>query len=174
MPDTCNNPYPGKSVQWLLGKILCYLRQVFGADPSGTVPVSGSVSVTGPLPAGTNTIGATMDAGPAWATVRGIAGVPFASADQSAAPASVTDIPTIGQSLVVDDILVSVDTDMAVTLKEETSGTVIHGPFYMAANSTLQVTLRGKTKLPVANKRLQVITSAAGNIMVEATYHSEA
>jgi hypothetical protein len=100
--------------------------------------------------------------------------VPFTSADQHSAVASVTDAPTTGQNLVIDDLVISVDTAMTVTFKEETSGTVIRGPLYLAANTVTQITLRGKTKLPTANKKLQVITSVAGNIMVEATYHSEA
>lgn len=128
------------------------------------------------LPAGANLLGAIKDAGPNWTTVWGIAGVPFTSADQHSAVASVSDAPTGGQKLVIDDLLISVDTTMSVTLKEETSGTVIAGPFYLPANSgPVQITPRGKGwKLATADKKLQVITSVAGNIMVQAGYHSEA
>ena len=134
----------------------------------------GAISNEG-TPTGNVTAGGITDAGPAWTTVRGVVGVPFVSSNQSGSLASVTDAPVSGQKLVIDDLLVSVDTGMAVTFKEETSGNpVVHGPFYMPANSVLQVTLRGKTKLSTANKKLQVITSASGNITVEATYHSEA
>lgn len=130
--------------------------------------------VTTTLPAGTNTIGATSDAGPSWTSVWGVAGVPFASADQHSVVASVTDAPTSGQKLCIDDLIVSVDTAMNVTFKEETSGTVMFGPWYLPANTTLQVTLRGKKKLATADTKLQVITSVAGNITVQAGYHSEA
>lgn len=134
-----------------------------------------SKSVQAATPAGTNTIGATMDAGPSWTTVWGIVGVPFTSADQHSAAASVTDAPTSGQKLVIDDILVSVDTAMWVTFKCETTAVVIAGPFYLPANGSLQITPRGKgKKLATADKKLQVITSVAGNIMVDVGYHSEA
>lgn len=114
------------------------------------------------------------DNGPAWTTVRGVAGVPVASADMTTA-ANVTDAPTSDEKLVIDDILVSVGaTAMSLTFTDETSGAVIHGPLYFAANSTQQITLRGKTKLPVANSKLKCTASAAGNVTIEATYHSEA
>lgn len=123
------------------------------------------------LPAGTAADPiATSDAGPAWTTARAIVN----SADASGGVVSLTAAPTTGQKIVVDDLLISTDTALSVTFKEETSGTVIRGPIYLAANSTAQITLRGKTKLPVANKKLQFITSVAGNITVEASYHSEA
>lgn len=114
------------------------------------------------------------DAGPSWTSVWGVAGVPFNSADQSGGVASVTDAPTAGQKLVIDDLLISVDTDMSVTFKEETSGTILLGPLYFSANNGVQqVTARGKLKLPTADKKLQVITSASGHITVSAGYHSE-
>ena len=113
------------------------------------------------------------DGGPAWTTVRGVGGVPVTLADMTTATA-VTDAPTTGQKLVIDDILVSTDTAMNVTFIEETSLTVIRGPIYLGANTTTQTTLRGLTKLPVANKKLMCEASVAGNITVEVGYHSEA
>lgn len=114
------------------------------------------------------------DAGPSWQTTRGVSGVPFTSANQSASAASVTDAPATGQKIVVDDVIVSVDTAISVTFKEETSGTVVLGPIYMPANSMAQITTRGRLKLATADKKLQVQTSAAGNISVTTFYHSEA
>lgn len=115
------------------------------------------------------------DNGPAWTTVWGVSAAPFTSADQHSAVASVTDAPTSGQKIVVDDILVSVDTAMNVTFKIETAGTVIYGPFYLPSNGTMQFTPRGKgRKLATADKKLQVLTSVSGNIMVDVSYHSEA
>ena len=122
--------------------------------------------------AGTN-FDRARDDGPAWTSVYGVAGARFTSADQSAAVASVTDAPTGGQKLVVTDVLVSVGAAVRVDFSEETSGTII-ATLYMAANSSQQWTPRGKTKLATADKKLQVRTSAAGNIAVTAHYFSEA
>src|ERR1035437_2256350 len=73
---------------------------------------------------GTNLVGvSTQDDGPEWTSVWGVAGVPFTSADQHSAAASVTDAPTGGQKLIIDDLIVSIGTAMSVTFKEETSGT---------------------------------------------------
>ncbi len=105
----------------------------------------------------------------------GVSGVPFTSVDQSGGVASITDAPTSGQKIVVTDIFVSVDSKMAVTFKEETSGTVISGPYYLSVDETLHLSALGKMwKLATANKKLQVVTSASGNIMVDVGYYSEA
>lgn len=143
-------------------------------DGLETLITATNAALAAAIPAGTNTIGATLDAGPSWTSVWGVSGVPFTSADQHSAVASVTDVPTSGQKLCIDDLIFSTDTAMNVTFKEETSGTVVFGPWYLPANTTIQVTPRGKKKLPTANKKLQVITSVAGNITVQAGYHSEA
>jgi hypothetical protein len=141
------------------------------ANANEVVVKSGTVAVTGGYPA----IQPTSDSGPSWVSAHGIAGVPFTSADQHSAAASVTSAPTGGQKLVVTDILVSVDTAMWVTLKEETSAVIITGPYYLPANGTLQLTTRSKIwKLPTADKKLQVLTSVAGNVMADIGYYSEA
>lgn len=135
-----------------------------------------ALATSATLAAGSAAIGSAQDSGPSWTPAHGIAGVPFTSADQHSAVASVTSAPTSAPlNLVFTDLIVSVDTAMSVTFKEETSGTVICGPFYMAANSSVQFTPRSfrAWKLPVANKKLQVLTSVAGNIMVDAHYFSE-
>ncbi len=148
------------------------------ADPLPVTTAAGSaligkVGIDQTTPGTTNAV-VSKDNGPFWTSVWGVSGVPFASADQHSAVASVTDAPTSGQKLCIDDIIFSTDTAMNVTFKEETSGTVMFGPWYVPANTTLQVTLRGKKKLATADKKLQVITSVAGNITVQAGYHSEA
>lgn len=105
----------------------------------------------------------------------GVAGVPFTSADASAADAAVSDTPGAGLKLVVTDIAFSVGAAMTVTFKEETSGAVVYGPFYMAANSSFLLTFRAKgKKLNVANKKLMVRTSVAGAVTVNAAYYAEA
>lgn len=116
----------------------------------------------------------TYDAGASWNSGWGVGGSPFTSADQHSAAADVTDAPISGDKLVIDDIFVSVDTSMSVTFKEATSGTVVAGPFYLSANLPYQFTPRGKLKTFVKDRKLQVITSVSGNIMVLVSYHSEA
>lgn len=113
----------------------------------------------------------TSDAGAAWASTLGVSDARFTSADASSAAADVTDAPASGQPLIITDIIVSVDTAMRVDFKEETSGEVKLS-LYMAANSAMQVTPRGEIEL-AADKKLQVQTSAAGNIAVTALYYSE-
>jgi hypothetical protein len=85
----------------------------------------------------------------------------------------VTAAPTSGQKIVIDDIILSVDTAMWVLFEEETSGTDII-KLYMAANSAAQVTPRGRIKLPTADRKLRMDASVAGNIAVTVCYHSEA
>lgn len=116
--------------------------------------------------------GDTEDGGPAWNTVFGVSGARFLSANQSASPAAVTDAPTAGKKLVITDIVLSVDAAMRVDFKEETTGTVFFS-VYMGANSAGQITPRSELKLPTADKRLQVQTSAPGNIAVTVFYYSE-
>lgn len=112
------------------------------------------------------------DAGTSWTTSWGVSNVPVTSADMSSV-ASVTGAPETGSKIVIDDIFMSVGAAMTVTFKEETSGTVMFGPFYLPANGSLQITPRGKRKLPVADKKLQAITSTSGNISITVGYHSE-
>lgn len=132
-----------------------------------------SLSTTTTLAAGTAAIGSTTDGGAAWTTVFGVSGARFTSADQSAAVASVTDAPTSGQKLVITDIEISVDTEMRVDFTVESSATIILS-VYMAANSTVALCTRSKRKLATADKKLQVRTSAAGNVAVGVLYYSEA
>ena len=128
------------------------------------------------LKASSAIIGAARDAGPSWTSVHGVAGVPFTSADAQTA-AAVTDAPTSGQKLVITDLLISNNSAVAIQLTfiEETSGTVITGPFALPSGTSIQLTTRSKGwKLPVADKKLMVDASAAGAIMVDAHYYSEA
>jgi len=136
------------------------------ASNQSAVPVS--LATAPALVAGSATIGATMDAGPAWTPVY----LHTASADATGI-VDVTGAPASGQKIVVDDIMVSVDTAMKLTFEDETAGTDLL-VLYMAANSTAQVTPRGKIKLPVADKKLRMDASVAGNVAVTVCYHSEA
>ena len=120
-----------------------------------------------------NPIGATTDLGPAWAQSFGVSGARVTSVDASGAAVSITAAPDSGSKIVVDDVLLSADSAMRVDLKEETSGTVL-ASIYLPAYGVVQFTPRGKLKLATANKKLQLQTSAAGNVAATAFYHSEA
>lgn len=138
------------------------------------VPVSGPLTDT-ELRASVVPVKGT-DNGPAWTSAHGVSSVPFTSADAQTA-AAVTDAPTSGQKLVITDLFVSNNSAVAIqfTFVEETSATVITGPYALPAGTCAQLTPRGKGwKLPTANKKLMVDASAAGNIMVDAHYFSEA
>jgi hypothetical protein len=137
---------------------------------TATTPIP--ITATTPIPITAVTPVPVYDAGSNFTDLNGVAGAPFTSADQTAAVASVTDAPTSGQKLVISDLIISVDTAMRVDFTVESSATVIES-IYMAANSTVNVITRAKRKLAPANKKLQVKTSAAGNIRVNAFYHSE-
>jgi hypothetical protein len=115
-----------------------------------------------------------MDGGTSVTSVWGVAGVPFVSANATTA-VNISDAPTSGQKIVIDDIILSVGADMDITIKEETSGAVIFGPWYCSAKSgPMQITLRGKRKLATANKKVQIQTSVAGTVTCTMGYHSEA
>ena len=103
-------------------------------------------------------------------------GVPFTSADQHSAKAAVTDAPVDPlRRLVIDDLMVSADTNMTVTFYEETTNTVVAGPYFVLARQPIPLigtVSRGK-RLTTVNKRLMVQTSVSGNITVECGYHEE-
>lgn len=177
LPAVANSAAPTHSeakAHYLSTDLTGNVRSVLKAETTkviGTVNIAASQSVG--LAAGVAAIGSTTDGGASWTTVFGVSGARFTSADQSAGVASVTDAPTSGQKLVITDIEVSVDTAMRVDFLEETTGTVISS-IYMAENSTVNLITRSKRKLATANKKLQVQTSAVGNISVVAYYYSEA
>lgn len=102
----------------------------------------------------------------------GVGGVPVTSADASAADLALTDAPGAAAHIYADYVDLSVGaTALAVTFKEETSGTVIAGPIYMAANSSFRVPIR-RTLPGAVNKKLVLRTSAAGNISALAAWRA--
>lgn len=139
---------------------------VQGVAGGTAIPVSGSVTV-GALPAGTNSIGGTKDNGSFWTVVRTVT----TSADMTTA-AALTAAPTSGQKIVVDDLIISTDTAMVLTIQEETSGDVFC-VLYLAASSTVQLTPRDGFKANAVNKKFFGDASVAGNLTVTAFYHSE-
>jgi hypothetical protein len=97
----------------------------------------------------------------------------LSSADANAAAVNLTGAPGAGVKAVIHSIYISTLTAMIITLKEETSGTVLMR-INVAANSNM-VPLTGlNLKLPVANKKLQAQTSAAGQIDFLVEYTTEA
>lgn len=130
-----------------------------------------AVRDAGPLPAGTNVIG-QANALPAPA-ILGVAGARFHSADQSGAPAAVTDAPTAGQKLVITDLIISAQTNMVLTFTEQTSGTILL-VVDVLAHVPLPLSFRGKLKLLTADKKLMVQASVAGVIDISPLYFSEA
>lgn len=87
--------------------------------------------------------------------------------------AAVTDVPTSGQYLVIEDLLVSAGAAMAVDFEEETTTKLLFR-VYLPANGTFHYTPKGKNKLHTADKRLMVKSNAVGNVAVTTTYFSEA
>lgn len=139
------------------------LVKAFGVTAAGVV-VPLKVAADGTLQASDN--------GPAWTSVFGVSGEAVSSADASSTPLVITDAPTTGQKIVLDDVEISVDTAMTVTLRTTTDGKVL-GKYYLPANGTIQITTRGRKKAPTANQTLEVLASVSGSVSVCATYHSE-
>jgi hypothetical protein len=141
----------------------------------GALAVPGTSDGTGnslvaPMVALVNPDGSIASGGAVTGT-HGIGGVPFNSADATTLVA-VTSAPPADETLYITDLFVSTDTDMSVVFKEETSGTVIAGPFYLGANVPVQFTpLSNQWKTAVATKKLMVQASVAGNITVDVHYN---
>lgn len=95
------------------------------------------------------------------------------SADMSGGSVDLTPAPASGKKVCVKDLIVSAAAGMVLTLKEETSGTVI-AAIAIPSGDTRVVNLSSRLKLAVADKKLQGQSSAAGNIYVTVVYYSEA
>ncbi len=105
--------------------------------------------------------------------INGVAGVPFASADQSGAAAAVSDAPGASKKLYLVGLTISAGaTAQLMTFTEETSGTVV-GKFNVPANTTLHFDFANPLHTAVANKKLMVQTGASGVISVLAQYYVE-
>lgn len=129
---------------------------------AGAAKVDGS-AVTQPVSDNSTAWTASFGVGSAAVTITGNVATP------------VTDIPTVGQKIVVDDIIISTDTQQNIALTEETSGTLIAKGYFAANTGFNQVTPRDKLKLFTANKRLIATCSAAShNTVVTVLWHSEA
>lgn len=147
------------------------IREYLRALATNGTTISGDVdihAIEDALPAGTNIIGATKDAGPNWTSVYTYT----TSADMSTA-AAISAAPPAQQYIVIDDVFFSTDTEMSFEFEEETTGTVLF-KVYATANSTIQFTPRGKVKLATANKKVFGDASASGNVAITLVYHYEA
>lgn len=107
------------------------------------------------------------DNGPGWEPSR------LYTTITAATTTDITTAPVAGKKIYLDDCLISCDAACAVSIVEETSGTVF-AKVFVPANGTVQVTLRDGLKAAVADKKLRAITSAAVNTSITATWHSEA
>lgn len=153
------------------GAIYQRVKLALGADGAAADLAPGQAAMAASVPvviASNQSAIPTSDNGPAWTP----AYLHTASADATGI-VDVTAAPTSGQKIVVDDIIVSVGAAMTLTFEDETAGTDLL-VLYMEANSTAQVTPRGRIKLPVADKKLRMDSSAAGAVAVTVCYHSEA
>lgn len=140
-----------------------------------TIPGDTEVSSSNPLPVSlstdTDVIGATKDAGTYYTTSIGVSGALVATTDNT--ETAVTDAPTTGQYIVVDDVLISADAACNVLFQIETTGTDLF-QIYFAGAGTIQFTPRGKIKLATVNKKLTSKASTTVNVKVTVLFHSEA
>lgn len=139
------------------------------ATLSQSANIIGKVGIDQTTPGTTN---ATTDSGAAWTSSFGVSGESVTSADATSTPLVITDAPTSGQKIVLDDIEISSAVQTLITVRTTTSNKIL-GRYRLPADGTIQVTTRGKKKSLTADKTLEVISSAAGNIYVGACYHSE-
>jgi hypothetical protein len=130
------------------------------------------MAVEGAIPAGTLTIGNTKDAGPAWISSWGVAGYPI-DADVSAAATAVTDAPTSGQKLCIDDVIVSSSVAQVLSFSEESTATIVQ-VLRIPAGQSQQFTFRGKWKFMAANKKLMCQSNVSTASQIRIGYHSEA
>ncbi len=130
-------------------------------DSSGYLIFSGSVA----------SAASTKDAGTAYTTVIGVSGATVATTDNTLT--AVTDAPTSGQKIVVDDVIVSVDAACNLLFEIETTGTDLFRLAFAGAGS-VQFTPRGKLKIATVDKKMTSKASTTVNAWITVLYHSEA
>ena len=114
-------------------------------------------------------------AGTSWTEVHGVSGAPVNNDDFSTAR-DITDAPEAGKRIVLSGVVIGnqSDNDIAVTLIEETSGTVLFGPHTIPANSTLPLAMfNALCECATADKVIQVQADVAGNLTIDSYYRSE-
>ena len=108
------------------------------------------------------------DGGPAWTS-----SYLFTTSADATGGVDITAVQTPHLKHVVKYLLISTNTAIFLSFLEETSSTEI-GRVYLPANGSAQITPRSKWKLPVADKKLRIDASVAGNVAVTCFYYSEA
>lgn len=114
------------------------------------------------------TKGFSRDAGPYWTATQKYA----TSANASATALEVTNAPTTGTVIVIDDVLISTDTDLTLTIRTTTAVTTM-AKIYISAKLPVQITFRNGLRSPDSNNKVEILSSAAGNITVTCSYHCE-
>lgn len=84
---------------------------------------------------------------------------------------SLTQAPGAGMFLMIDDILIGADAAGYLSLKEETSGTLLFPRIYFPAAGFYQITPRNGVKTFTANKKLQGQLSTTLNCSILLNYH---
>lgn len=98
---------------------------------------------------------------------------PTSSADMTSI-ADLTPAPNSGEHTVVESVTISVATAMIVTIKEETTLTVLKVFNLTAGNLHAEWNPARGLKLPNVNKKLRAISNTAGQIDVTVISHSAA
>lgn len=138
---------------------------------SGTVNIGSSVSVNA-LPSGSNMVGGIMDAGFFYTPTLKHVGV-TTSANTAF---DVTDAPSAGQTTVILDIMLSVNTNCLLLLQDNAATPNVYLGAYLTANQGVNMIVpRGLITCKAADKKFQLITSTAG-VAVRATvnYYNKA
>ena len=95
-----------------------------------------------------------------------------AAATGAATNALVTAQPPAGKTLVITDLIISGDTALELSFKEESSASVIF-TVYISAHGCFNLNTIGKFKLNTAAKALTVSSNQAGAFSVLAFYYYE-
>lgn len=138
---------------------------------AGTVSVDNTVTVDA-LPAGANMIGGVKDAG-FYKTVT----TTYTTTTTTANTAfDITPIPATGEKVVLVDLLISVNTNCLLLLKDNNATPATYLGTYMTASSGVDAIIpRAHIKCATANKKFQLVTSTSSvTVQVTANWYSEA
>ena len=97
---------------------------------------------------------------------------PVTSSDATSIPLTITGTPDIGKIVRIDDLFISTDTTMLITIRTKTTQTVIDR-FRLGADLPIQRTPRNGLKSIKVNEAVELIASVSGNIYVTCNWHSE-
>jgi hypothetical protein len=118
----------------------------------------------------------SKDNGPSWPT-----DTYYVASSNATTAVAVTDAPTEGEYIHIDDLFVSVDTEMNLifqsleTLREGEEEPDEPTPFlklYLYPNVPLQISFRNSLRCPIDSMGVEVLASVAGNIAIVTAFHS--